>query len=86
MAWIQDPCVFIHKTQTCGENVCECCHEPFGFWNGRTNCEFCGCLVHSKCSVKVRADSKRRARMCTTCSQYRESYSPLLRVGKIVVF
>ncbi len=84
MSWLQEPCVFLHKTssQLLGaDNVCECCHEEFTFWNGRSNCEFCGCLVHSKCTIKFKTTANRKTRVCRTCNRYKEEYSPLLRLG-----
>lgn len=83
-AWLQEPCPFIDRHY--GEETCACCSQPFSFfWSGRTNCEFCGCLVHTKCAAKVRtaAGGNRRRRICRTCSTYRDDYSPVLRLGEI---
>ena len=76
--WLRDTCVFIQKGEL--SDRCNCCQDPFSFWNGRKNCAFCGCIVHAKCMMTVKTKT-RKAKMCNTCSKYKDSYSRMLREG-----
>lgn len=77
--WLALPCVFL-QTESLIEK-CTYCEEKFTFWSSRKHCEFCGCVVHSRCTVKVGTPEGRRAKMCQRCHTYKMVHCQHLTEG-----